>query len=151
MVNLGDIAKINFETFLEQARMKVPNMFETEDIELVPRDNCAEVYISLNKQWMIADLVDELAEKLGVNILYAIRKNGGKFYKVTAYSMPYIDEMYVIQIISRQHGVTEGFHMAFYDSLDIMFEDIRDYYFQMDTSSEVLEKINPRELFMHFN
>lgn len=151
LVNLGDIAKINFETFIEHARTKMPRVFDTDDIELTPRDNCSEVYISLHKQWMIADLVDELAAKMGVNILYAICKSGGKFYKVVGYSMPYIDEMYVIQIISRQHGMTEGFYMAFYDSLDIMFQDIKDYFFEMDKSSEVLERINPRELFKHFN
>ena len=74
------------------------------------------------------DFVETLASRVGTNILYAISLENEKRLKVIAYSMPYSNEMYVISIDSHQYGVIDEIVVAFYDSMDDMFQDLRHDY-----------------------
>ena len=68
--------------------------------------------------------------------------------------MPYEDEMYIIQMTSKQYGIIEEMSVAFYDSLDTMFDDVK-YQLQLlhfadEEDTEILEQEDPRTTFSHF-
>ena len=104
---------------------------------------------------MIEDVVDVLAERGNVNVLFAISKDDGKKIKVIGYSMPYSDEMYVISIESLQYGVIDEIVVAFYDSIEEMFQDVRFYYLSGkylldEPGTEILEAEDYSKMISHF-
>lgn len=128
-LTVSESAQENFKDFLHTLVDNFQNgIFLTEDLQLIPRDKCAEVHIPLKNQAMMEDFVETLASRVGTNILYAISLENEKRLKVIAYSMPYSNEMYVISIDSRQYGVIDEIVVAFYDSMDDMFQDLRHDY-----------------------
>ena len=96
--------------------------------ESAQRDKCAEVRIPLIGQEMAEEIVTILATRINVNILYAVSTENGRVVKVIGYSMPYSDEMYIISIESQQYGVIDEIIVAFYDSLEDMFQEVRHHY-----------------------
>jgi hypothetical protein len=148
---VSETVQKNFSDFLGKLLNIMPSSFSLEEAVLKPRKNCSEVYIPMLKQAWMEDFVDELESKLNVNILYASVKPDGKDYRVIAYSMPYLDKMYIIQIKSNQFGIVNGMSVAFYDSMEKMFEDIR-YYKQLlrISDAEVLEEEDERTTISRF-
>ena len=128
-LTISESAQENFKDFLKTLEDNFQNgVFRTEELQLIPRDKCAEVHIPLRNQAMIEDFVETLAGRVGANILYAVSLENEKKLKVIAYSMPYSNEMYVISIESLQYGVIDEIVVAFYDSMDDMFHDLRSDY-----------------------
>lgn len=83
----------------------------------------AEVFVLLNKQVMMEHLVDELANVLGIHVLYAVRDNKGQTYKAVAYSVP------VETNVCHSSGFTttwchRNMTVNFYDSLEIMYKQV---------------------------
>lgn len=146
-----ETAQQNFNAFTDKLSSLMPSTFNLEGAILTPRKVCSEVLIPLTRQGWMEDFVDDLANKLAVNILYATVSMDGKDYKVIAYSMPYMDEMYIMQIGSQQYGIVENISVAFYDSMEKMFDDIK-YHLQMlhFSEDEVLEQEDSRTTFSHF-
>ena len=70
--------------------------------------------------------------------------------------MPFIDTMYIIKIESQQFGVIEGITVAFYDSIDVMFDDVKGHLQELrllveDADYTILEQEDARQTFSHFN
>lgn len=154
---VSEVAQENYENFLSELESKFPSGgFKTDGIVLTPRNRCAEATIMLGKQWMLEDLVEEFNKRMNVNILYAVVSPEGQHYQVLAYSTPYSDTMYIIKIESQQFGVTEAVTIAFYDSIDFMFDDIKGHLQELrllvdDSDYEVLEQEDARQTYLHFN
>lgn len=128
-LTVSESAQENFKDFLQTLENNFQNgVFQTEGLQLTPRDKCAEVHIPLSNQAMMEDFVETLAGRVGTYILYAVSLENDKKLKVIAYSMPYSNEMYVISIESHQYGVIDEIVVAFYDSMDDMFQDLRHDY-----------------------
>lgn len=151
---VSETAQQNFKKFSKLLENFFPQKFNLDETELKPRKDCSEVQINLLSQGWLEDLVEDLVKNINVNILYAIAQGSGKDYKVIAYSMPYEDEMYIIQMTSKQYGIIEEMSVAFYDSLDTMFDDVK-YQLQLlhfadEEDTEILEQEDPRTTFSHF-
>ncbi len=128
-LTVSESAQENFKDFLERLDKWFPNRgFDTVNVNLIAREKCAEARIPIIGQLMIEPTVEVFADRGNVNVLYAISRENDKNIKVIAYSMPYSDEMYVISIESHQYGVIEEIAVAFYDSMDEMFQDLRHDY-----------------------
>lgn len=128
-LTVSESAQENFKDFLKTLEGNFKNsMFKTSDLQLIPRDKCAEVRIPLIGQEMAEEIVTTLATRINVNILYAVSTDNGRVVKVIGYSMPYSDEMYIISIESQQYGVIDEIIVAFYDSLEDMFQEVRHHY-----------------------
>lgn len=154
---ISEITKVSFQDFIDKLNEAFPTTggFDTENISLVPRGKSAEVYIPLKNQSLIEDLVEDFANRLKLNILYAISAEEGKNIKVIGYSMPYQYELYVVAIETMQYGIVEGIHVAFYDSMDDMFEEVRHYYLAgrymlEEPGTEELEAESYQQFFSHF-
>lgn len=154
---VSETAQENFYNFLSELERSFPaGGFITDGVVLTPRNKCAETIIMLQKQWMLEDMVEELNKRMNVNILYAVESPERQHYQVLAYSMPFIDTMYVIKIESQQFGVTEGITVAFYDSIDVMFDDVKGHLQELrllveDADYTILEQEDARQTFSHFN
>ena len=148
---VSDRAKRNFNNLVNTLEKTIPdNGFVFDEAVLTGRKNCAETTIPIRTQWWMEDLVDKLEKRIKVNILYAIT-DGGKDYRAIAYSIPYEDELYIMEIESHQYGITDKLTVAFYDSLDTMFEDIMFHLQKLATSdAEILEQEDIRTTFSHF-
>ncbi len=153
---VSESAKENFNDFLKKIEQAFPTKgFDTENVKLIARDKCAEVYIPLKKQAMIEDIVDAFAIRMYVNILYAARRNNGKEIRVIGYSMPYSQEMYIVSLETLQYGITEGVTVAFYDSLEEMLEEVRYHYLAgqyllTEPGVEILEAESYSTMLSHF-
>ena len=142
----------NATALRERLNTASPGLLKEEMQKLLQRKNCTDTQFFLNKQWMIDDLSDFLANNHIVNILYARRTAEKKFYEVIAYSMPYDGEMFVIKLSSHMYGVVSSLNVSFYMSLETMFLDLRTLYQSLYNDSWVLlEKQKPYILFAHFN
>lgn len=148
---VSETAQKNFNSFLDKVLEQMPSDFSLEEAILKPRKNCSEVNMPLLKQAWIEDFTEDIESKLNVNILFASVKPDGKEYKVVAYSMPYLDKMYIIQVKSIEFGIVNEMSVAFYDSMEKMFEDIR-YHKQILRLSEdeVLEEEDERTTVSRF-
>ena len=84
----NEILKDSISDFLSEIREKSPEYFNSLGVKTVLHRGYAEVFVLLNKQVMMEHLVDELANVLGIHVLYAVRDNKGQTYKAVAYSVP---------------------------------------------------------------
>ena len=154
-LTISESARINFNDFVEKLKKWFPNHIFPENMQLTAREKSVEVHIPLSAQDLIEDVVDVLAERGNVNVLFAISKDDGKKIKVIGYSMPYSDEMYVISIESLQYGVIDEIVVAFYDSIEEMFQDVRFYYLSgkyllEEPGTEILEAEDYSKMLSHF-
>lgn len=152
MKNQDNIIFDNATALRERLNTTSPGLLKEEMQKLLQRKNCTDTQFFLNKQWMIDDLSDFLANNHIVNILYARRTAEKKCYEVIAYSMPCDGEMFVIKLSSQMYGVVSTLNVSFYMSLETMFLDLRTLYQSLNNDNWVLlEKQKPYILFAHFN
>lgn len=96
-------------------------MFRLDSLEMTIDKGVGTVTIPLRRQYMMESIIEALSTCVNINILYAWRSPDGSRKKTIAYSMPYIDEMFVIALQSQQYGIVEQLHLTFFESLDMMF------------------------------
>lgn len=102
------------------------DIFRTDHVNMTRYENRGIATIPFVDQCMMEETMNILSELFNVHILYSYRKDGGRYHKILAYSMPYPDEMFIICLESMQYGVIEDFSVAFYTSLDIMLKQLLD-------------------------
>lgn len=152
MKNQNNIILQNIDALREKINNFSPGLVKEQMPVLLQRKNCTETTFFLNKQFLIDDLSDILEKNEIVNILYARRTKDKKRYEVIAYSMPYDGEMFVIKLQSAMYKVVDKINISCYQSLDLMFLDIRSMYLTVETGQWiVLEKQKPYILFANFN
>ena len=146
-----DVIQRNYESFLGRAQQLSQGMINTKTASIMKLKNYGIATVFFQKQLKIDDVTDELENKFSVNILYALRNTNKKDFKVLAYSMPYDDQMYVIQLESYMYGIIRQMTVTFYKSLDIMFEQIRSKYLALeDTDWQILEMEEDGKFFHNF-
>ena len=151
MKNVNNSIIDNSNALREKINEISPGIIQENMQELLPRRNCTDTQFLLTRQYMIDDLADLLEENHLVNILYARRTKEKRCYEAIAYSMPCDGEMYVIKIFSKMYGATDTLLISFYQSLDIMFLDLRTLYQTADNEKWVLlEKQKPYVFFANF-
>ena len=152
MKNQNNIILQNIDALREKINNFSPGLVKEQMPVLLQRKNCTETTFFLNKQFLMDDLSDILEKNEIVNILYARRTKDKKHYEVIAYSMPYDGEMFVIKLQSAMYKVVDKINISCYQSLDLMFLDIRSMYLTVETGQWIiLEKQKPYILFANFN
>lgn len=137
----NETLKDSIDDFLSILRGKSPAYFSSVKVTTVLHSEFAEVFFQLNSQVMMEDMAEELAEKLGVHILYAVKYDNGKIYKAVAYSVPVENRMYIVFLDSQQYGIMDSLTVYFYDSMDDMYKQVcKEYTNRPKTSVFVLEK-----------
>lgn len=122
------LMKTNIYTLYMQLIQKLPNFFGSQPLEILIHKNSCEVTFSTNGQKMLEFLTDELENKLGLHVLYAIRQDNDKTYNVILYSNPVEKEMYIIYATSRQYGLIDSIVAEFFDSMEIMYLQLYNEY-----------------------
>lgn len=146
----NEVLKDSISDFLSEMRENLPDVFNSLEMKTVLHGNYAEVYFQLCSQAMIEELTDDLARKLGCHVLYAVKKDEGKDYKVVAYSMPVENRMYIIYISSWQYGVVDSMTVHFYDSMENMYRQITKEYTSAPKLCFILEKEKFSEVLRNF-
>ena len=112
----------NFKAFNEIIDQYAYFIIDGISLDIV-HDIVTAVY-PMKEQHMIEDFTKTLTEILNVKILYMFKSGDGRNYKMVAYSMPYIDEMYVVGIESEQYGIVEEIAVTFYNTIEVMFQHL---------------------------
>ena len=130
----------NFETFKQT--VDESGLFLLDGLQMEFRNNTGTVFIPTSIQYMMEDLVNELSDILSVNILYQTKSMDGDMARVVVYSMPYSDQMFVIDIESVQYGIVDGISVTFFNSIDIMLDCLENILdsFQNDAVEVVKEQ-----------
>ena len=136
-----------------QEKLSHSGMFLCDNLRLKISNDIGSVTIPMQQQQMADDIITELTRFLDVNILYAYKTHDGSTYKMVAYTMPYDDEMYVVFVDSEQYGIVEEIHIAFFESLNVMFDWLRNDYdavLDKDGKVDIIQLQNLSDLYRDF-
>jgi hypothetical protein len=114
-----------FEIFRGEISKRMASYFSLGNEHLVFRKDCSECVIPLASQQMAEDMTEEFSTCLDYQVLYEKRTPDGSDYHVALYSIPYENEMVVVIMDSIQHGLIESVKVRFFDSLDTMYNHVR--------------------------
>ena len=89
---------------------------------------------------------------MNVNILYAIRKDGGQYYEAMTYPNPVSGQLYTFIIRSYLHGIVKSMDIQPYDSYEPMFTQVRQALDELQNikADRILEKDDVHTLYAHF-
>ena len=139
----------NFETFKES--VVNTELFDLDEVMLVMNKEKGETYIPLQRKFMILEFIEVLKRFITLHTLCACKSMDGTHYKVVAYSMPYYDKMYIIQLVSHEHGLIDEIHVTFYPSMEKMLEQLEICLRQLKSKDvEVIEKHTLTSLYKKF-
>ncbi|MDD5862585.1 MAG: hypothetical protein PUD15_08565 [Prevotella sp.] len=127
------------------------DIFSAQPVVIYPHYDYYETVFSTRVQMMEEKLVDELEKKMGLNVLFALRKDDGKSYNVVLYSEPVQGKMFVVYASSEQWGIVDFITVDFFDSVEIMYIRLRDEFRRMkEDDGDILEQQTPTEMLKHF-
>lgn len=130
---------------------RMPENAQVKDTETMNFCNHKEVVMQLSKQFVVSELTATLKERLAIHVLYAARYDGGNAYKAVGYSTPNEDGMYVVYVVSSQHGLADTVTVFFYDSVDDMYSHVRDEHIRAaGMNAEFMEMAKPSEVMSVF-
>ena len=141
----------NFADFQEV--LSNSGIFQCDNLHMNITNNIGTVTVPMLHQHMADDFLKELTNFLDVNILYAYKELDGSSYRIVAYTMPYHDEMYIVFVDSQQYGIVEEMHVAFFESLDVMFSWLRKGYDEVvakEKQIDIMQLQNLTDLYRNF-
>ena len=142
-----------FQKLYERISEKLPLSFSGDSSGITLKQCEGGVYadIPLTQQEMSGNFLDEIEEKLDLNVLYAIRTDRGQHYEAMAYSKPYEGELYVIFLESYQHGIINSMRLLLYDSFEPMFTQIKQNLTELENrKGEVMEREEAEVVYANF-
>ena len=134
----------NFGNFQEV--LSNTGIFQCDNLHMKITNDIGTVTVQMLHQHMADDFLKELTNFLDVNILYAYKEHDGSIYRIVAYTMPYYDEMYIVFVDSQQHGIVDEMHVAFFESLDVMFGWLRKGYDEVVAKQKQIDIIQIQDL-----
>lgn len=134
----------NFADFQEV--LSNSGIFQCDNLHMKITNDIGTVTVPMLHQHMADDFLKELTNFLDVNILYAYKELNGSSYRIVAYTMPYHDEMYIVFVDSQQYGIVEEMHVAFFESLDVMFWWLRKGYDEVVAKEKQIDVIQMQTL-----
>ena len=134
----------NFADFQEV--LSNSGIFHCDNLHMKITNDIGTVTVPMLHQHMADDFLKELTNFLDVNILYAYKELNGSSYRIVAYTMPYHDEMYIVFVDSQQYGIVEEMHVAFFESLDVMFWWLRKGYDEVVAKEKQIDVIQMQTL-----
>ena len=134
----------NFADFQEV--LSNSGIFQCDNLHMKITNDIGTVTVPMLHQHMADDFLKELTNFLDVNILYAYKELDGSIYRIVAYTMPYHDEMYIVFVDSHQYGIVDEMHVAFFESLDVMFSWLRKGYDDLIAKEKHIDIIQLQDL-----
>lgn len=134
----------NFGNFQEV--LSNSGIFQCDNLHMKITNDIGTVTVQMLHQHMADDILKELTNFLDVNILYAYKERDGSIYRIVAYTMPYHDEMYIVFVDSQQYGIVDEMHVAFFESLDVMFGWLRKGYDEVVAKQKQIDIIQIQDL-----
>jgi hypothetical protein len=134
----------NFADFQEV--LSNSGIFQCDNLHMKITNDIGTVTVPMLHQHMADDFLKELTNFLDVNILYAYKELDGSIYRIVAYTMPYHDEMYIVFVDSQQYGIVDEMHVAFFESLDVMFGWLRKGYDDVVAKQKQIDIIQIQDL-----
>lgn len=134
----------NFADFQEV--LSNSGIFQCDNLHMKITNDIGTVTVPMLHQHMADDFLKELTNFFDVNILYAYKEHDGSIYKIVAYTMPYHDEMYIVFVDSQQYGIVDEMHVAFFESLDVMFGWLRKGYDDVVAKQKQIDIIQIQDL-----
>ncbi len=134
----------NFAHFRERLGNVV--LFDTTDLHLKMTNNIGTATVPMRRQHMAEDFINEVINMFDVNILFAYKTPDGGSFRMMAYTMPYQDEMYIIYTESEQYGIIEEMHVAFFESMDVMFEWLFKEHQKVEKKTDSLDVLQLQSL-----
>ncbi len=131
----------NFQNVLSNS-----GLFQCDNLHMKITNDIGTVTVPMLHQHMADDFLKELTNFLDVNILYAYKGLGDSSYRIVAYTMPYHDEMYIVFVDSHQYGIVDEMHVAFFESLDVMFSWLRKGYDDLIAKEKQIDIIQLQDL-----
>ena len=130
------------EEFRGKLRTYLSTYFKPGNENPIIRKDYAECLFPLTFQQLTEDMADEFTTCLDYHILYANRSHDGSEYHAVLYSRPFEHDMVVVVLDSIQHGLTESVKVLFFDSLDTMYNHVRQMWIDsLFMKGELLEGI----------
>lgn len=130
----------------------MPTFFAIDNTQTIDRNSFVEEILPLSFQQLAEDLTDEFATNMRFHVLYARKSYDDKVYHVVLYSIPYEHEMVVVHMDSLQHGILEEIRVKFFDSMEVMYNHVRQlWYDSLFMKNKLLEGVEQEaELLMNF-
>lgn len=143
----------NFDSLCEQLRIQMPEPFvRLGDVPLNFHGEYACAVLPMTTQQMMDDFLTLLETKLDVNILYAFRKDKGRYYESMGYSAPKAGRLYLVILTSHQHGVVDRMKVLLYESYEPMLDRIKEALADLPRkgAERILEEENVTTVYSHF-
>ncbi len=142
----------NYKTFLDKVQQVLQGgVVDVENTTYTQVSKFGITKVAFKRQLKIIDLAEKLKNELPVKILYLSKTTDSKNWEAAAYSRPYFNKLYIIQMESRSYGITKQMDVIFYDSLDDMFKQINKRYQGLQEGRwELLQVERPEVLFSNF-
>jgi len=137
----------NFNLFLERFLQYFPGITDPGKHKMKKEKGYSYAYLSFLIPHKIEEMKTILKENQFVNILYSIKSEDNKACRILAYSMPYDTEMYAILLESEMYGIIDGMSVVFYESLDVMFNQLNESYRLSQNQCWQIEEIEKPEVF----
>lgn len=144
----------SFKKLCSKLRALLPNIFGglQENLPMIRHEGGVSITLPLLPQQEMSDFLTLIEEKLNVNILYAIKKDGGQYYEAMAYSNPVAGQLYTFIMRSYLHGIVKSVDVQLYDSYEPMFTQVRQALDELQNvkADRILEKEDVPTLYAHF-
>lgn len=135
---VDDVIVRNYASFAENIRNT--GYFKPEKSPLKIINEIGMVILPFERQFMIDDALTLLSEIINLNVLCKVRSKDGRTSHVTAFSMPYQDEMFILSMHSEQHGIVNEIGVTFYHSMEQMFSILQETLQTIDNKNWIMEE-----------
>lgn len=137
--------------FLDKLYSSLPEYFKEQSVTVQPHDDSLEIEVLTNEQEMLENLIDELEHKMNLAVFFVIRKNNGKDYDSVLFSEPVMNGMYIIYVTSHTYGMVDSIVVQFYNSMDIMFDQLyKENRMMNKVEGDIIEQLPIREIINKF-
>ena len=144
------LANENIEKFTANLDAGLFRFFDFENIRKTEDDGYIQLLIEFKGQHLMEEVTDQLERMLLVKVLHAYKTVDGKEYHAIAYPTPNESNLFVLFLNSYEYGIANFMIARFYDSLDMMFTDLAQFWRDRGNKDVTLEITKTRDFIMDF-
>lgn len=136
--------------FVNKITSEVPGLLNA-DVEIQPHRDFTEIILTLRKQKMIDNFLDDLESSLQMFVLYVLREKHEQYYEAVAYSKPYAGNMFLVILNSHQYGIISQVNFLVFPSFELMYETVEVYVNKVRERRQetIVEQEDINETFTH--
>lgn len=147
----NEVMEENILLFYQKLMNRLPQYFETQQINVIDHSDYKEAVVHLSKQSLLEYFTDDLVKEFGLYVYLATKEENSKYYRVIVYPRPDEENMFVIYLSSQNYGLTDSMTIVFYDSVDVMYTDmLKNTQYINAQPAEILEREPIDQTLEHF-